>query len=1502
MTLPGGPAAKLGHRYEMWWTLSELVRMLRGETDSLRLEPPGEDDVEFIVKAGGAQEYHQAKRSHRSGKWSVATLASAGVLASMGKRLIGNRHRFVFVSGSDARELADLCEGAADAESFEEFGERFLRAEPRASSYERVLSKWGCDRRDAWDALRRVDVRTTSEHELKTKVRWGVASLFHGSADDFCARLAAIVDDAVHRTIVRDHLSKQLAKAGLPLRKVSSPHAARQAVFDTTERYLSGVRRNLIQGALIPRTKAAEVIGRLTGEKPSDCVLTGQAGSGKTGCMIDVVNKLRANGVQVLAFRLDRHMSATTTADLGRRLELEESPALVLNAAAKDAGAPAVLIIDQLDAVSAMSGRVSEAFDVVAQLLVESKAASVQTVVVCRAFDWHNDPRLRSLIREDNKEVDLDELSLDEVREVLTRADRDVGGFSTRQLGLLRLPQNLALFLGGNFPPTTGFSSASDLFGRYWNEKRRLVAERTRGGGDQWIDVIRKLCDEMNASQQLSVRKEKLDRFPPDLLDQYISEHVLVVDGDSYAFGHESFFDYCFARLFVNKETPLTALLTSSEQHLFRRSQVRQVLVYLREANFDRYVKELEGLVSHEGVRVHLKDLVFALLASFDDPQDDEWRIWAAYVQSHLYMIEQGQKQTDKRIECAWKRIFQASSWFKQFNHQGTIVRWLQGRESQIDLATNYLIRHQGQWPGEVVEYLERFFVGQGIDWSRRLQTVIFDHDSCRSRPYFDLFLRLLDRGTFATPSGGLQNGVWHVLQQMAIVRPKYVAEITAHVLRHCSAQMRQSDVVMDSPKKWRHILESEEGRHVSKTAKNHPHLFVRHVLPALIEMAEAAPKIEGGPPVRDVVWPYLFKGSHSFADTCLLALADALEDLASAGHDLREVMQMLAVKDIHVANYLLLAIYRAGGRSYAEDAIRAFCQQPWRFDCGYTESPYWFATETLKAVVPHCANSELGELERVVLAYASPHERARLGGRRKGWATFNLLAAIPENMHGRQAKLKFQELRRKFGEPERAPRGVYGIIQESPIGHDEIGMMNDDDLMRAIASHASEVDAFSLAGADRRRVNDNLDVVRGGAIELAQKLGEAAQAKPERFVRLLVRLPLETNPVYFSEMLRGLAETNVEEEDRAAVCRRVFEYARDACGGEIVQLLGKANAPLSDVALDVLVSLALELSDQEDGERWRGQSGHFNSSRDIYAGGINTVRGQAILMLGDLVLGDNAYVARLNDALGELVLVRDPTILSCVAHLLRAVSYHRTTYGVGLFLSMDFDEPLLLATPHVYAFLCGSVREEFLKMKDLIHRMLGCPHPEVVRVGARLVCMAAFFHDEAHELAEGACRASIHERLGSADVAAAWVAGPEGRQWCRKALRAFFADDELDVRVVAASCFRNLPEDELATYEDLMVAFCHSPAYQDSPFSLLNALKDTRGPLPPEVTCLACDRALDCMESGFNTWIASELIFRLYQQHPNDQWTKRCLDLIDRLWLESPDAAAASWLDDFER
>ena len=74
MTLPGGPADKLGNRYEQWWTLSELIRMLNGETEALRIEDPAVDKAEFVVTIGSRRELHQAKRSHPSGKWQAAVV------------------------------------------------------------------------------------------------------------------------------------------------------------------------------------------------------------------------------------------------------------------------------------------------------------------------------------------------------------------------------------------------------------------------------------------------------------------------------------------------------------------------------------------------------------------------------------------------------------------------------------------------------------------------------------------------------------------------------------------------------------------------------------------------------------------------------------------------------------------------------------------------------------------------------------------------------------------------------------------------------------------------------------------------------------------------------------------------------------------------------------------------------------------------------------------------------------------------------------------------------------------------------------------------------------------------------------------------------------------------------------------------------------------------------------------------------------------------------------
>ena len=640
MTLPGGPAAKLGDRYEAWWTLSQFLRMLDGEIEEIRIEDPGADKTEFVVTAGSDRELHQAKRSHPTGKWSLSALQSDGLLRAMGQQLAGNNDRFVFASGSDARELADLCTAAGDSESLAEFEQYFLRAQGRKRDLDEICGCWSCDPSAAYERLQQIDVHTIDEGELETKVKLAVQVLFLNEPAAIIAELRTIIADSVHRTWARHDLLQELEARGHQKRRVLSPQSALAAVEAATDRYLDSSRSRLIRNALIPRAATQTLLSSME-ETATDSVLTGKAGSGKSACVVELVDGLRARGVPALAFRLDRVplSSNSTTAELGDYLRLEESPVLVLKAATETAGRPGVLIIDQLDAASTMSGRSAGAFELVDQLIREVRGARaravIHTVVVCRAFDWQHDHRLRQLVPPASQaQIDIVELSLDETKTVLSAAGFDAALFRARQLELLRLPQHLSLFIEGDFDASSEpvFATEKMLFDRFWDTKRRAVADQAAAVPDEWLLVVEALCDEMTSSRQLSVAREALDRFSPVYVERMASEGVVTLDGHRYGFGHESFFDYCFARLFVSRTTSLVFFLTRSEQHLFQRAQVRQILAYLRDADHTRYLREIADLLSDEAIRTHLKELAFALLAEVPDPHEDEWTIWESWL------------------------------------------------------------------------------------------------------------------------------------------------------------------------------------------------------------------------------------------------------------------------------------------------------------------------------------------------------------------------------------------------------------------------------------------------------------------------------------------------------------------------------------------------------------------------------------------------------------------------------------------------------------------------------------------------------------------------------------------------------------------------------------------------------------------------------------------------------------------------------------------------------
>ena len=450
MPLPGGPADKFGNRYEHWWTVLQLVQIIDGQAASIRIENPTVDKAEFVLTVGDHQELHQAKRSHPNGKWSLASLRDEGLLQSMFDQLAQNPvARFVFVSTSDAPELRELTERARSAENLEEFESVFASAETQKETLAKLKSSWReTDTATAYEILQRVEVRTIDERGLEEQVRGALQTRFLTNPNDVCDALRSIVEDLIHKTIDREYLASILQGRGFTLRQLTKPHDALPLIYGATNRYLKATRRKLIQDTLIPRASTQELLAKIKENTPrgTDCVLTGKAGGGKTGCVIESVEALRQgdNPVAVLAFRLDRIDSVASTKELGEQLGLEESPALVLVTAAEAMSGEAVLVIDQLDAVSTTSGRSSDFFDVVEDLLVEARSlrskVKFHVVVVCRKFDWENDHHLRRPLPKDSVNIDVTDFSLDEVKAALTTSSFNTELFGARELELLRLP------------------------------------------------------------------------------------------------------------------------------------------------------------------------------------------------------------------------------------------------------------------------------------------------------------------------------------------------------------------------------------------------------------------------------------------------------------------------------------------------------------------------------------------------------------------------------------------------------------------------------------------------------------------------------------------------------------------------------------------------------------------------------------------------------------------------------------------------------------------------------------------------------------------------------------------------------------------------------------------------------------------------------------------------------------------------------------------------------
>ena len=488
-----------------------------------------------------------------------------------------------------------------------------------------------------------------------------------------------------------------------------------QRLKDETEAYLQTYTPFGAGGETIPRGQSGAFVDEiLKSDGPELVLLTGVAGSGKSGIVRGAIGQLRELNVPHLALRVDHYLSCGTREELGKKLTgREEGPVSTLKGTFPTT--PSILFIDQVDAVSEVSGRDGQVKEVIFRLITDAhNFGDVRIVVVCRTFDLDSDPRLKSL-KKANRTKQIDVPLLDwkaDVEPLLKNKGVDASSLNEPQRQLLRLPINLAVFLEID-DPEFSFHSLSNLHEKLIEKKQRTITKERK---PPWslVQPLTAMCDWMSQRQKLNAPISVLDAYP-NAVNILSTEGLIISSRGQVNFFHESFFDHVYARAFVNHDQSLVDLLTAMDQHLFRRTQARQILEALRQNDINRYLIELSTVISSNNIRFHIKTAICQWLNSIDKPSEQEFEI-----------ISRFDEPSGKFNQFFSNAVLSTHAWFDLLNEKSWIRQQMDGEDKErAEAVLWWLSNIAGERPAEVASLLRSWW-GDDTERAERLLMMTF--------------------------------------------------------------------------------------------------------------------------------------------------------------------------------------------------------------------------------------------------------------------------------------------------------------------------------------------------------------------------------------------------------------------------------------------------------------------------------------------------------------------------------------------------------------------------------------------------------------------------------------------------------------------------------------------------------------------------------------------------------------------------------------------------------
>lgn len=1512
--IQGGIAGKLGNRYEAKWLVRSLIDVIADKAKWLKFESIETEyrGFEFAVARGQITEWHQTKIYSPKGNWTINALKVEGVLKAFSRRLSADKNAHCyFVSQDNAKDLRTLTEKARISNSYEQYFSA-LSDDEKKVAYQNLKKEWSQPDKILFDWLQRSHVEIIPVRELDSFIESYGDLHFHASGKDTFPILREILENHFNKTLTCEGVLTAIKENGvLKFKAWAFDQTISQRLGEETEAYLQTYTPFWTGGETIVRTQVKTLIDEITKpDSPSLVLLTGVAGSGKSGIVRGAIKHLSESKIPHLAFRVDQHLSCKTKSELGKILtDREESPISTLKGTFPDSRS--VLFIDQVDAVSEVSGRDGQVKEVIFRLIRDAyNFGGVKVVVACRTFDLESDPRLKKL-KETDQTTTINVPLLNwatEIEPLLKNIGVDVSSLNNPQRQLLRLPINLAVFLEID-DPEFSFLSLSKLHDKLIEKKQRTIS-RERKTAWSLIQVLTTMCDWMSQRQKLNAPATVLDPFS-NAVDILTSEGMIISSRGQINFFHESFFDHIYARGFANKDQNLVNLITSTEQHLFRRTQVRQILEAMRQNDFSRYLIELSSVLSDtdKKIRFHIKVAISQWLSHIDKPSPLEFEI-----------ISKSNEPNEKFNQLFRNAVLSTHAWFDLLNEKGWIEQQINCEDkTRSESVLRWLFNVAGERPAEVSRLLRSWW---GNDGDRALRLLNwFSHQAHIKHDDLQLCEDVIN----SHPSGLFHEESDHIRSLLYTLEQKSP--------ERCGQILHSLFEAWSALNPGRNIFEKDEfngidAHSLSEIAEKSPQEFLKGTTDVIVHSIDMV--IAEGETGRSGYYfnHRTYTGSRFGFDQFLGIYRTALKKVVQKVPE--TAITYLEKLDPH-KHQALMHLYLESiqvNPSFLGDQLPKLATNEIVFDAGWNGANWLSFAKACCHTIPHLSTDEKKVIEKVILDYAPEIDIASVickasdqdslseifGSKRtqikyylsrSGHKQWCILETIGEELLSSTAISRLSELRRKFPDEEIKKPDNNGVYRRNSSSTKQVHY----DKM----TNCQWLSAFDRYSEVEDRSN-GIGLMNGRTRKLARELQEATKKDPERFAALCLEIPVEAHSDYIKHILSGFEEIKTRIDDYLVlVVKHAHNHPQKPFGSNIADLLGRhpyiaANTEI----LEILIWYALygeaiesEESDVQNTERETVSiDSLLNRGRTVHIRGINGARGMAWEALGSVLWNVPEAENKVWDAIKialekeKLISVRC-SMMKPLAPLFNmskgrfSDSIRRLIILPDCRLNQNAASRLSPLITHEGTKLFSYIFYWLPELADeLVTELLESEDKTISMIGAWHIFRESFRNDAYSDKSNKLASISADHRMLLADITCGAINVTENRYRAEALLTEFFLDENEQVRKKAANVFSHVQSEEVELYRELAGMFLKSPAFADNDFSFLHMLKKATCDIldlvlkaTQQVTTNITENKNQQAQHGPNIHTLQNLLKREYtSSESNTEAREKILDLIDHM------------------